>query len=800
MNPAAARTSAPPPVVFRDAFGERRRIVAPTGSDTLDVLCLRGELTAVPSFEFALRERVSRLAGFRHPYFAHVRTVERLSDTARTLALISNAQTGVRISDLLATAAKHEIVLDNDAALCLIRQFVTAMATFHEQAPDAAHGALGPERVVVTPNARLVILEHVMGSAIEQLQYSEDRYWRELRVPCPRAVGLPVIDHRSDVLQMGMLALSLLLRRSLNGDEFPSRVGDAVVSARAVSADGRVETLPSGLRQWLTSAMQLDPRSAFASAIEAREELEKVFERNDDLGAPSALEAFLARYHERADVVAEPVTAEATNKPPVAPERVTSQQIVQTILAERPGQEHDTAYVSPSAGHTSRSATYSSPSLERISGEPPTPEPAWPEPKPASAPEPLRAELPPPAPIVEQWAAREPIAVAPSPRPLAPESPSLAAKLNRPVEPSPTPTPSHISFGSHTAFPSHASISSRAAHPDASEEVEPIEMPSRRKGRGGRRAAIAAIALLVLGGGALAARKFLTAAPVTTGTVVVTTNPPGAQVLLDGKPEGASPTTLTVAAGTHVLELRGAGEPRKMSLDVAAGAQVSQYIELAKGSLASGSLQVRTEPAGAEVIVDGVARGASPVIVADLSPGDHVVALKGENGTTKQTVTVEAGATASLVANLATATSSPASSGGWISVSTPKTVQLFEDGRLLGSSDSERLMVPAGTHQLEIVNESLGYRSTRAVQVSAGKVSAVKIEFPKGTIALQAIPWADVWIDGEKVGETPIGNLPLTIGTHEVIFRHPDLGEQRQLVTVTLTAPTRLSVDMKKKP
>ena len=66
MNPAAARTSAPPPVVFRDAFGERRRIVAPTGNDTLDVLCLRSELTAVPSFEFALRERVSRLAGFRY--------------------------------------------------------------------------------------------------------------------------------------------------------------------------------------------------------------------------------------------------------------------------------------------------------------------------------------------------------------------------------------------------------------------------------------------------------------------------------------------------------------------------------------------------------------------------------------------------------------------------------------------------------------------------------------------------------------------------------------------------------------
>ncbi len=125
-------------------------------------------------------------------------------------------------------------------------------------------------------------------------------------------------------------------------------------------------------------------------------------------------------------------------------------------------------------------------------------------------------------------------------------------------------------------------------------------------------------------------------------------------------------------------------------------------------------------------------------------------------------------------------------------------VQLFEDGRLLGSSDTERLMVPAGDHQFDLVNDSLGYRDTRAVQVTAGKVSTITIEVPKGTIALNAIPWADVWIDGEKVGQTPIGNLPVTIGPHEIIFRHPDLGEQRELATVTLSAPTRLSVDMRR--
>jgi hypothetical protein len=61
------------------------------------------------------------------------------------------------------------------------------------------------------------------------------------------------------------------------------------------------------------------------------------------------------------------------------------------------------------------------------------------------------------------------------------------------------------------------------------------------------------------------------------------------------------------------------------------------------------------------------------------------------------------------------------------------------------------------------------------------------------------VPWAEVWIDGEKAGDTPIGNLQTTIGKHDVVFRHPELGETRQSVTVTLLGPARLSVDMRKK-
>ena len=135
----------------------------------------------------------------------------------------------------------------------------------------------------------------------------------------------------------------------------------------------------------------------------------------------------------------------------------------------------------------------------------------------------------------------------------------------------------------------------------------------------------------------------------------------------------------------------------------------------------------------------------------------------------------------------------------WISVSAPAEVQIYENKKLLGTSESERIMVTAGRHQFDLVNETLGYRATRMVQVPPGKVTTVPIEWPKGTMALNATPWAEVWVDGQKVGDTPIGNLAVTVGAHEVIFRHPELGEQRHAVSVTVNTPARLSVDMRKK-
>jgi hypothetical protein len=198
---------------------------------------------------------------------------------------------------------------------------------------------------------------------------------------------------------------------------------------------------------------------------------------------------------------------------------------------------------------------------------------------------------------------------------------------------------------------------------------------------------------------------------------------------------------------------------------------------------------------GARVIVDGVEHGVAPVSVADLAPGDHEVVLQAQGGApVKQRVVIQAGVTSSVLAPVA-AVQGPVS--GWLSVKAPVLMEIHEGGRLIGTTDSERLMMSAGRHEIELVNETLGYRGTKVVQVPAGKVAAVPVELPQGIVNINALPWAEVWIDGKRVGETPIGNLAVTIGPHEMVFRHPQFGEKKQAVSVTMHAPVRLSVDMK---
>lgn len=284
-----------------------------------------------------------------------------------------------------------------------------------------------------------------------------------------------------------------------------------------------------------------------------------------------------------------------------------------------------------------------------------------------------------------------------------------------------------------------------------------------------------------------------------TGSLTIATTPSGAAVHVDAVDRGASPVTMSLSAGVHRVTITAVGGARRdFSVDVKAGSSISHALELAPppAATATGALEIRSRPVGALVVLAGQARGRTPVTVKDLPPGIHEVLLTHGPQQLRESVMVSANGVAQLTATFPVA--GVASGSGWIAVSSPIELTLVEGGRVIGTSQSDRIMVPAGQRPLEFVNERLGFRVSRRIDVSPGKVAAVAIEIPNGTVHVNALPWAEVWMDERKLGDTPLGALSLPIGSHQLIFRHPSLGERRQEVTVIVGAPVRVSVDMRR--
>jgi hypothetical protein len=331
-------------------------------------------------------------------------------------------------------------------------------------------------------------------------------------------------------------------------------------------------------------------------------------------------------------------------------------------------------------------------------------------------------------------------------------------------------------------------------------------VPAVDRWRTAERVALALLLVVALGEAAyiwwnIEAPTFITGG---RGTVSVESRPPNVQVVVDGEVRGTTPLTLRLSAGAHVLEVRAGSHARVLPITVQADTVYSQYVELPSAQ-ASGAIDIR-EPAGARVLVDGRLRGTVPLKVADLEPGAHDVLIEGRGVRSRQSVQVQAGLTTTLgnvpvaAAGLSRGTPAPETGPGWVTVRAPYEMQVLEGERVLGTTSRERLELSAGWHELTIVSETLGFRKMQAVEVSPGRETTVAVQLPKGQLTLVCDPPAEVFVDGERAGETPILNMPVAVGPHEVTFRHPELGEEHHAVTVTASTPVRLDVKLKPGP
>jgi outer membrane biosynthesis protein TonB len=508
------RVTAPPdgaigPPVFTDGFGSRFLGVDPEAGDPIEILVFDPELVAAPDFASTVGVRVARLSGARHTLFARVRRIDRPSPDS--LLLVSDRVAGWRLSDVLDLAHREGLGLDISAVLSLLRQLIPAVTLFGRHQRHLSVGTIAPERLILTPQGRLVIAEYVLGEAIEKLSLTREHLWRAFRVPVAAVAGAPREAPRSDALGIGIVALSLLLGRRLREEEFPDALADLLEQATETH-EGIVRPLTPRLSSFLARALQLDGHKALQSPKDAQVAFEEVLaSERGYVTSPALLDAFVTRFEQMAGPP--PEIARPVEEPPPPPPP-------------------------PSA-----------PREEWL------PEPAARVELPLTVPDPVEEPVPPAAALEAPPRAQE----------IEPEEQRAGAPAEE--APAVVPIPAAVS----------------TPRTDAELAGETVGGGAGETSRGWMTKALAVFALLVV----LEAVAIMwlwnqsAAALLRDGELSVQSRPPSARVMLDDDELGVTPVTVRLSPGTYTLKVQaGNAEPRVIVVQIRAGVQTAQYLEL----------------------------------------------------------------------------------------------------------------------------------------------------------------------------------------------------------------------------
>ncbi len=254
--------SASDEVLFRDGLGDRLLIRDHQGRPTHESLLIRTELTSIPSFEFALNERIWLVEKFNHPSFLTLRNIVRVPGRLTTISLVHDVVGGTRLLDIL-TRAERTGQPVAAGAFFVLKEILDGLAELHRQSGELAHGALGPERIVLA-DGRVHIADYVLGAAIEQLRFTPERYWKEMRVATSSTAGGVRLDRPVDVAQAAMIALAMLAGRPLRDSELLGGLGELLSGI----------SVPQPIRAWLLKALHMDTRRVFIHAGEASKALD----------------------------------------------------------------------------------------------------------------------------------------------------------------------------------------------------------------------------------------------------------------------------------------------------------------------------------------------------------------------------------------------------------------------------------------------------------------------------------------------------------------------------------------------
>ena len=234
--------------------------------------------------------------------------------------------------------------------------------------------------------------------------------------------------------------------------------------------------------------------------------------------------------------------------------------------------------------------------------------------------------------------------------------------------------------------------------------------------------------------------------------ILVRTEPSGAEVKCNGMNLGTTPLFVSSldTDKEYAFELLC---PGYRSAKVAAKPSGrTPFVVHEKLMIDSGALECVTEPAGAEVVVNGIARGVTPVTVENVAKGDATVSfrMKGYRSETRQVVVSPDGRKQTVSVKLV---GLPATLR---IVSSPEGARVFVDGNYQGKTPTSAPQLAAGEHKIKVELDGHATQE-RSVWVENGgdTTETFQMESVLGRLEIVTVPaGAKITVDGKAVGTT----------------------------------------------
>jgi hypothetical protein len=261
------------------------------------------------------------------------------------------------------------------------------------------------------------------------------------------------------------------------------------------------------------------------------------------------------------------------------------------------------------------------------------------------------------------------------------------------------------------------------------------------------------------------------------GSLLIDADVEGATVSVDGKRlDDTAPVLVDdLEEGAHVVEVsKPPAVPWKQTVYVKAGqrGKVSAELRTALQQAEGGNVRVIASVADAEIWVDGIPKGKGPLDLKGLAPGLHLIEARAEGYDPKEEkVTVNAGSATIVKIDLVESTGPRGPAGKLKIVSPVPEATVYIDGASVGMAPLEK-DVTAGEHFVMV--EKPGFaKFERKVNVEARKTLTVTAELRAvGAVRFITNPEAaEVFVDGERIGRTPLVKDDIAVGDHLVSFR-----------------------------